>query len=287
MDNKELYDQVCGDCSVLTTQAYSTSFSIGIRFLGKPLRRPVYAVYGFVRFADEIVDTFHGHDQSLLFEAFKKDTYNAIDQKISLNPILQAFQQVYHRFNIDREHVDLFLQSMEWDLNRNTYDRNGYDEYIVGSAEVVGLMCLRIFADGDQEAYNRLLPSARRLGAAFQKINFLRDLREDYQEMGRTYFPGLDMKLFNEEAKVKIESEIDLDFRAAFEGVKRLPQTSRLGVYVAYTYYLKLFQKIQNLSSERILTERIRIPNVQKIALLARSYVRHSFNNILPWRGAL
>jgi phytoene synthase len=287
MDPIALYDKVCYECSVQTTKAYSTSFSIGIRFLGEPLRRPIYAVYGFVRFADEIVDSFHDHNKKDLFDRFKADTYAAIDEGISLNPILHAFQRVFHECHIDRDHVDLFLRSMEWDLNRNEYDRQGFEEYIVGSAEVVGLMCLRVFVDGNETKYEELLPGARSLGAAFQKINFLRDIKEDYQEMGRTYFPGLDMKLFNEEAKVKIESEIDLDFRAAFEGVKKLPKTSRLGVYIAYIYYLKLFQKIQNLSSEQILTERIRIPNVQKIALLARSYLRNRFNNLLPWRRAL
>lgn len=278
MDSKMLYDQVCSDCSVLTTKAYSTSFSMGIRFLGKPLRRPIYGIYGFVRFADEIVDTFHDYNKSALFDAFKADTYRAIDEKISLNPILHAFQEVFHRYHIDRKHVDLFLQSMEWDLNKNTYDRSGFNDYIVGSAEVVGLMCLKVFVDGDNDVYERLLPNARRMGAAFQKINFLRDLNDDYLEMGRTYFPGLDMSQFDKQSKSKIESEISEDFQAAYQGVLQLPQSSRLGVYVAYIYYMRLFKKIQALSSERILEERIRIPNAQKIALLLSSYVRHAFN---------
>lgn len=278
MNGLTLYNDVCTRCSELTTKSYSTSFSLGIRFLGKELRNPVYAVYGFVRFADEIVDTFHHVDKTTLFERFKADTYQALEEGISLNPILHAFQEVFHRFGLDRKHVDLFLQSMEWDLNRANYDREGFDQYIVGSAEVVGLMCLKIFVDGNQAEYERLVPFAERLGAAFQKINFLRDLKADYQEMGRTYFPQLDLNQFNDKTKKVIEEEIAEDFRVAYQGILQLPRTSRLGVYIAYVYYLRLFQKIKQLPFDRIMEERIRIPNSRKATLFVGSYLRHSFN---------
>lgn len=278
MTGMPLYDRVCNDCSVRTTKAYSTSFSMGIRFLSPSQREPIYAIYGFVRFADEIVDTFHDFNKRELFDRFKADTYRAIDERISLNPILHAFQQTYHRFSIDREHVELFLRSMEWDLDREAYDRQGFDDYIVGSAEVVGLMCLRVFVNGDDAMYQALVPSARRLGAAFQKINFLRDLHADFVEMGRTYFPGFDLAHFNDQTKSDIEAEIHEDFRAAYEGILQLPRNSRLGVYVAYIYYTRLFAKIRSLPSERILEERIRIPNARKATLLMSSYLRHSLN---------
>ncbi len=278
MDALNLYDRVCAECSVLTTKAYSTSFSLGIRFLGKQLREPIYAIYGYVRFADEIVDTFHHTDKAMLFNRFKTDTDLAIEEKISLNPILHAFQHVYHQYSLDKRHVDLFLQSMEWDLKRADYDRLGFEQYIVGSAEVVGLMCLKVFADGDQKEYERLQPFAERLGAAFQKINFLRDLKADYEEMGRSYFPNLDMTRFDEKTKQVIEEEIDADFKEAYKGIIELPRSSRLGVYIAYIYYLRLFQKIRSLPSERIMEERIRIPNARKATLFLGSYLRHSFN---------
>ena len=278
MTGIQLYDKVCRACSVLTTKSYSTSFSMGIRFLGPTLRQPIYSIYGFVRFADEIVDTFHHADKAVLFERFKQDTENALSDKISLNPILHAFQEVYHAYNLDKEHVELFLRSMEWDLHKLDYDRTGFEEYIVGSAEVVGLMCLKVFVNGDQTEYERLKPYAERLGAAFQKINFLRDMKADFAEMGRTYFPNLDMTTFNEETKARIEEEINADFQEAYKGIVQLPQTSRLGVYVAYIYYQRLFQKIRSLPSNRIMEERIRIPNTRKATLAVSSYLRHSFN---------
>lgn len=278
MGSLALYDRVCRDCSVRTTQAYSTSFSLGIRFLGPELREAIYAIYGFVRFADEIVDTFHGHDKAQLLARFKADTYEALEVRISMNPILHAFQRTYHTYGLEREHVDLFLRSMEWDLDRLRYDRADYDAYIVGSAEVVGLMCLKVFVHGDKDQYERLLPAARRLGAAFQKINFLRDLQADYQEMGRAYFPGIDLSQFDERTKQEIEAEIEGDFAAALVGIQQLPRDSRLGVYVAYIYYTRLFKKIRALSSERILEARVRIPNAQKATLFVGSYLRHSFN---------
>ena len=278
MDALKLYDRVCAECSVLTTKAYSTSFSLGIRFLGEQLRQPVYSIYGYVRFADEIVDTFHHKDKPTLFERFKTDTNLALEEGISLNPILHAFQQVFHQYSLDKNHVDLFLQSMEWDLKRADYDRVGFEQYIVGSAEVVGLMCLKVFVNGDQSEYERLRPFAERLGAAFQKINFLRDIKADFQEMGRSYFPNLDMTSFDEQTKSIIEDEIEADFKEAYKGIIELPRSSRLGVYIAYIYYLRLFQKIRSLPSERIMEERIRIPNSRKATLFVGSYLRHSLN---------
>ena len=208
----------------------------------------------------------------------REETNRALEEGISLNPILHAFQQVFHQYSLDKKHVDLFLQSMEWDLNRANYDRMGFEQYIVGSAEVVGLMCLKVFVNGDQAEYDRLRPFAERLGAAFQKINFLRDLKADYQEMGRSYFPNLDLTRFDEATKRVIEDEIEADFKEAYKGIIELPRSSRLGVYIAYIYYLRLFQKIRSLPSERILEERIRIPNSRKATLFVGSYLRHSLN---------
>lgn len=275
---KPLFDRVSRQCSALTTQAYSTSFSLGIRLLSPELREPIHAVYGFVRFADEIVDAFHDYDKTTLFERFKVDTYRAIDDRISLNPILNSFQWVFHAFDMDIAHVDKFLESMERDLDQTAYDRAGYDDYIVGSAEVVGLMCLSVFVQGNKDRYRTLLPHARSLGAAFQKINFLRDIQADWAGLGRTYFPGLDLASFDAQAKRQIEEEIRLDFDHAYQGILRLPKSSRLGVYMAYIYYTRLFRKIQRLPHSRILEDRVRIPNRQKAALLVGSYVRHQFN---------
>jgi phytoene/squalene synthetase len=273
-----LFDHVSLQCSALTTKAYSTSFSLGIRLLSSELQGPIHAVYGFVRFADEIVDTFHDFDKESLFARFKADTYRAIEERISLNPILNSFQWAFHTYDMDLAHVDKFLESMERDLDQTAYDRAGYDDYIVGSAEVVGLMCLSVFVKGDQEQYRALLPHARSLGAAFQKINFLRDLKADWAGLGRTYFPGLDLDVFDQKAKRTIETEIQADFAHAYEGILRLPKSSRLGVYMAYIYYTRLFRKIQRLPHSRILEDRIRIPNRQKAWLLMGSYVRHQFN---------
>ena len=275
---KPLFDHVSLQCSALTTKAYSTSFSLGIRLLSSELQGPIHAVYGFVRFADEIVDTFHDFDKESLFARFKADTYRAIEERISLNPILNSFQWAFHTYDMDLAHVDKFLESMERDLDQTAYDRAGYDDYIVGSAEVVGLMCLSVFVKGDQEQYRALLPHARSLGAAFQKINFLRDLKADWAGLGRTYFPGLDLDVFDQKAKRTIEAEIQADFAHAYEGILRLPKSSRLGVYMAYIYYTRLFRKIQRLPHSRILEDRIRIPNRQKAWLLMGSYVRHQFN---------
>lgn len=277
---KEIFDKVSLGCAVKTTRSYSTSFSLGIRFLDKEFRDPIYAVYGFVRFADEIVDTFHDYNKQELFDRFSEDTWLAIDQKISLNPILNAFQWAYHKYNIDKEHVVTFLKSMEMDLQETEYDREGFEEYILGSAEVVGLMCLRVFTNGDDALYHKLYPYAKSLGSAFQKINFLRDLHADYMELGRAYFPGLDVEQFDEATKLKIEEEIEKDFMEAYKGIVELPKKARLGVYVAYVYYFRLFKKIKSLPSTKILEERIRVSNKRKMTLFLTSYVRHSFNLI-------
>ena len=269
---------MAAECAKRTTKAYSTSFSLGIRFLAPSLREAIYNIYGFVRYADEIVDTLHGPQQSAMFARFKEDTYWALEHGMSSNPILHAFAKTYQTYNIEQEHVDLFLRSMEWDLDKTAYDRESYDDYIVGSAEVVGLMCLHVFVFGDRATYERLLPNARSLGAAFQKVNFLRDLKDDFEDKGRIYFPGVDMSAFNAGAKTQIEAEIAADFRHAYQGIVKLPKESRLGVYVAYVYYQRLFQKIAALPSNRIMEERVRIPNRRNATLFVGSYLRHSFN---------
>ncbi|MCE2936584.1 MAG: phytoene/squalene synthase family protein [Cyclobacteriaceae bacterium] len=279
MTNRALYDKVAMRCSRLSTKAYSTSFSLGILCLQKEFRDPIYALYGFVRLADEIVDTFHEHNKQELLERFKQDTYRAIDEKISLNPILHSFQRTVNDFRIDRELIDCFLRSMEWDLTRKTYDQQGMKDYILGSAEVVGLMCLRVFCNGSDEQYQKLKPHAMSLGSAFQKVNFLRDLKADYQ-MGRVYFPNLQLDALTEDGKKQIEADIRADFDHALEGIKLLPRSVRFGVYVAYVYYVALFNKIINSSSDLILNERVRIRNRQKMRLLAYSYVKHQLNRI-------
>ncbi|MEM9052924.1 MAG: phytoene/squalene synthase family protein [Bacteroidota bacterium] len=275
---KQLFDDVSVKCSKLTTKSYSTSFSLGIRFLAADLRNPIYSIYGFVRFADEIVDTFHGFDKKDLLDRFKEDTYRAIDERISLNPILNSFQQVVHEYNVDLDCIETFLKSMEMDLYKDSYTKEEYDNYILGSAEVVGLMCLSVFLRGDQKRYEELKPYAMKLGSAFQKINFLRDLHADYKSLGRTYFPGVDLQQFGEQERIEIEADIDKDFAMGYEGIKRLPKDARFGVFVAYVYYYKLFKKIKGKSTEDILTNRIRISNKRKFALFFGSYLRHSFN---------
>lgn len=275
---KALFDDVSMKMSKITTRSYSTSFSMGTRFLAPSVRDAIYAIYGFVRFADEIVDTFHDYDKVKLFNKFKVDTYEAIEDRISLNPILNSFQHAVHAFNIDRELIDTFLESMEMDLSKKAYNRKGYEQYILGSAEVVGLMCLKVFVQNDETLYKKLEYPAMRLGAAFQKINFLRDLKADFQEMGRTYFPGLDMSSFDEQAKREIEREIEADFAEGYAGILQLPKTSRFGVYMAYVYFYQLFKKIERTSASQIMQARIRIPNKRKYALFVESYVKHSLN---------
>jgi len=275
---KELFDQLSRDMSKMTTKRYSTSFSIGIRFLHNDLRDPIYSVYGFVRFADEIVDSFEGHDKVYLLDKFTKDTYEAIDKKISLNPILNSFQEVVNKFNIPLELIDTFLKSMEMDLDKKAYNKDGYDKYILGSAEVVGLMCLNIFLEGDHIAYEKLKKYAMKLGSAFQKINFLRDLNEDYNDLGRTYFPGINLNDFNNTVKKNIENDIEVDFELGYKGILMLPKKARFGVYMAYKYYFKLFKKIKRTNAEVILEERVRLPNRNKARILVTSYVRHNLN---------
>ncbi len=278
--SKELFDSVSAKCSRITTRAYSTSFSLGIKCLEKELREPIYAIYGFVRFADEIVDTFHDYNKELLLSRFKTETYQAIEEKISLNPILNSFQKTVNFYGIEPALYNQFLKSMEMDLMNTSYDEQGINEYILGSAEVVGLMSLRVFCKNDKEMYERLKPSAMKLGSAFQKINFLRDLNADYNQMGRTYFPGVDLSRFDESTKKQLEQDIAADFKAGYEGIKQLPKSARFGVYVAYVYYLALFEKIKNTPSSTVLTKRIRVRNRRKLSILAYSYVRHQLNLI-------
>lgn len=270
----QLFDTTSKDISRRIALNYSTSFSLGIRLLASECRWAVFAVYGFVRLADEIVDTFHDHDKQALLNEFREDTWKAINQGISTNPVLHAFQLAANRYGITAELIEPFFDSMAADIDQTTHSRSSYDQYIYGSAEVVGLMCLRIFCKNDNEAYQKLLPHARSLGAAFQKVNFLRDLRSDVDERGRVYFPGVDFASFNESDKAQIIKEIRADFTHAYEGIRQLPVGCRLGVYTAYIYYLKLLEKIQHSSAEEIAGSRIRIPNGQKIVLLAKSFVR-------------
>jgi 15-cis-phytoene synthase len=277
---KDLFDKVSIRCSRLTTHTYSTSFTLGIRCLASDLRDPIYSIYGFVRFADEIVDSFHDFDKHHLLGRFRKETFEAIKDKISLNPILNSFQATVNEYSINDELIEQFLKSMEMDLDKKQYDSKGFKEYILGSAEVVGLMCLKVFCKGDTEMYEALKPYAMSLGSAFQKINFLRDLNADYIGLGRSYFPDLDLHHFDESNKKKIEESIDIDFKHAYIGIKKLPKASRFGVYIAYVYYVALFRKIQNTPSECVLQSRIRIRNRHKARLLAYSFVRHQLNLI-------
>jgi len=276
MNTIALFDEVCLKASRTATRSYSTSFSLGIRSLEHDLRGPIHSIYGFVRFADEIVDTFHGFDKASLLARFRADTHTAIQEGISLNPILQSFQRVVNGYGIEPELYNTFLDSMAMDLQDRTYDQRSYETYILGSAEVVGLMCLRVFCKNDDALYQRLKPAAMRLGSAFQKVNFLRDLKDDHQNLGRTYFPGVDVARMDSETKRMIEADIRADMDAALEGIRQLPRGSRFGVYMAYVYYLALFRKIQALPCDRILKERIRVRNRRKIALLTTSYLRHS-----------
>lgn len=280
MNNKALFDTVSFRASKLATKAYSTSFSLGIRFLAKKFREPIYAIYGFVRFADEIVDTFHDFDKASLLQRFRQDTYKALEEGISLNPILNSFQATARKHNIPIGLIDTFLDSMEMDLHDRKYDQASYEQYILGSAEVVGLMCLCVFVEGNVEAYKRLEYNAMRLGSAFQKINFLRDLQADYQELGRAYFPGIDMEKFDNATKKTIEKDIEQDFADGLAGIKMLPKDARFGVYMAYMYYHRLFRKIKSMPHHRMLSERVRIPNQRKYALFVGSYFRHQFNII-------
>lgn len=251
---------------------------MGIRVFDKRFRMPIYAVYGFVRFADEIVDTFHDYPKKMLLDRFREDTYRAIEERISLNPVLHAFQETVHEYQIERELIDAFLDSMEMDLHFDRYHDSLYKEYIYGSAEVVGLMCLRVFVEGDNDMYEHLKASACSLGAAFQKINFLRDMKSDFDERGRVYFPGVDYTRFCQEDKLEIEADIKKDFDDAYKGIVQLPEGARFGVYLAYIYYTNLFKKIRSAPADRVTQERIRVPNRRKAVLLFSSALRNSLN---------
>jgi len=275
---KDLYDQISSKCSKFITRKYSTSFSLGIYHLDKSIHEPIYNIYGFVRLADEIVDSFHGFDKERLLKQFREDTAQAIKDKISLNPVLNSFQHTYHNYNIEWHLVDSFLKSMEMDLLQSKYNSIEYDNYIYGSAEVVGLMCLRVFTNGDHNSYEKLIPYAKKLGSAFQKINFLRDLHDDYEILGRTYFPNIDLKNISSNDKRLIESEIELEFDEALSGIKLLPDNSKKGVYLAYVYYKQLFVKIKNLEPKHVLNSRIRINNYKKLQLMFKSLIRVKLN---------
>ena len=278
MTNMHLFHDVSQDCSRNTTEKYSTSFSSSIKLLGKSLRQPIFNIYGFVRFADEIVDTFHDHEKAILLQEFKEATYLAIERKISLNPIINSFQLTVNQYGIDISLIDAFLYSMELDLGKQQYDVNGYEEYIYGSAEVVGLMCLHVFCNGDKTLYEQLKSGAKSLGAAFQKVNFLRDLKADYVGLDRVYFPGCDFRNFTESDKRNIEIDIQNDFDKAYSSIVQLPLQARFGVYVAYKYYLSLFHKIKSLQPQRIMQERIRIPDYSKFYIVAIAGIRSQFN---------
>lgn len=277
---QQLYDTVSAACSRQVTRHYSTSFTLGINLLAKKLHDPIYSIYGFVRLADEIVDTFHAHQPAMLMADFRAATEDAIRNKFSLNPILHAFQSVVHQYQIDAETIELFIQSMECDLHAQVHDRHSYDRYILGSAEVVGLMCLRVFTDGNQKQYDALKPYAMRLGSAFQKVNFLRDIKADYEQLGRVYFPGVSFSSFSDEAKCKIESEIKDDFEIAVRGIRMLPPAARLGVYTAYLYYRSLFAKIRATPARVIVNQRIRISNRRKLWLLCAGMVRNNLGQL-------
>jgi len=275
---KSLFDDLSAYCSKKTTRHYSTSFSMGIQVLDKSIHRPIYGIYGFVRFADEIVDSFHGFNKAELLSKFKQDTYEAIYNKISLNPILNEFQKVVNDYRIEHNLIDTFLNSMKMDLEEKYHDVLSYKDYILGSAEVVGLMCLKVFVNGDNAKYEELKPYAMSLGSAFQKVNFLRDVKADFETLGRTYFPEVDMSKFSNEDKLTIEADIARDFEYALIGIKKLPKTSRNGVYLAYIYYLQLFRKIRHTPAEKIMKTRIRIPNVSKLGLMFQTMVQHKLN---------
>lgn len=274
----DLYTHTCLQCSKVITNRYSTSFSAGIKAFGKDLRLPIYAIYAYVRFADEIVDTFHNQNKAQLIAQFKTDTYASISSKISLNPVLHSFQTIVNQYQIPHNLIDAFLKSMEMDLDKTAYNKNGYEEYIYGSAEVIGLMCLKIFCNGDDNQYQNLLPQAKKLGAAFQKINFLRDIKSDFDDRGRTYFPGVNFTNFSNSDKKTIENDIQQDFDNALAGIKKLPSSSKKGVYIAYMYYIALFKKVKKLNAITVAQKRIRINNTHKIILMLWASLKIKLN---------
>jgi phytoene synthase len=277
-----LFHELSEQCSKMTTQKYSTSFSSAIKLLHPDLRTPIFNIYGLVRFADEIVDSFHDYNKQELLQEFKRETFKAIERGISLNPILHSFQRTVKDYEISRDLIEAFFKSMEMDLSKTLFNSSSYKEYIYGSAEVVGLMCLCVFCEGDKKIYKQLTPAAQSLGAAFQKINFLRDIRTDYEELNRTYFPGVDFKNFTPAMKEEIEADVAKDFQHAYDGILLLPEKAKLGVYVAYKYYLSLFNKIKRTASSSIFDQRIRIPNFGKVYIVAKAGVRRRFNILSP-----
>jgi len=276
---KKLFDQVSADCSKIVTQSYSTSFSLATKMLHSSIRPHIYNIYGFVRFADEIVDSFHQYPKKELLDRFEEDLNLCLTQRISLNPILNSFQETVHAFQIDRELIDAFMRSMRWDLDKKVYTTEAdYKAYIYGSADVVGLMCLKVFVKGDQSKYDELKPAAMALGSAFQKVNFLRDLKDDFQELNRTYFPSVNFNQFDEKSKRAIIKEIEQDFAQALVGIFKLPMEAQFGVYTAYKYYTKLLKKLKNTAPIHIQNQRIRVPNYQKMGVFASSYLKYRFN---------
>lgn len=276
---KRIFDEVSSDCSKIVTKTYSTSFSLATKMLSKSIRQHIYNIYGFVRFADEIVDSFHDYDKELLFKDFSNDLNKSINNKIHLNPILNSFQYTYHKFNIDRSLVDSFMNSMKNDLHKKKYmtDKE-YKEYIYGSADVVGLMCLKVFVKGDSNKYEKLKSFAMKLGSAFQKVNFLRDLKDDFEVLDRTYFPNTDLENLNESSKIKIIKEIEDDFSHGLNGIKQLPLEAKFGVFMAYRYYNQLLKKLKKTPAIEIKNTRIRVHNYKKIELLTRSFVKYQLN---------
>jgi len=277
---KEIFDKLSAQCSEMITKRYSTSFSLGIYFLNERLRQPIYSIYGFVRLADEIVDSFHNYNKVALLSKFKRDCFEAIEEGISLNPVLNAFQQVVNNYHIDKKLIELFLQSMEMDLQQEQYTPEKYNQYILGSAQVVGLMCLQVFTEGDKQQYEKLKDSAMQLGSAFQKVNFLRDVNADYFTLSRTYFPNVNLSAFSNTEKKIIEEEIEAEFQRALIGIRQLPASSRNGVYLAYVYYKKLFNKIKSSTAEKVMSGRIRISNARKFGLMFDSIIRYKTNTI-------
>ena len=276
---KELFDKISEECSKNVTKSYSTSFSLATKMLSSNIRQDIYNIYGFVRFADEIVDTFHSYNKKELFKRFIDDLNHSLKQKISLNPILNSFQKTVHKYNINRDLINSFLKSMEQDLKKKKYESlQEYNEYIYGSADVVGLMCLKVFVSGRNDDYKKLKPYAMSLGSAFQKVNFLRDINDDYKKLNRVYFPGVDYGTFNDDVKNNIMIDIEKDFAKALKGIYMLPNNSKFGVYAAYKYYKRLLRKLERASYLQIKSERVRVPNYQKVDVLARSYVRYRLN---------
>ena len=280
---KELFDQISEECSKNVTKSYSTSFSLATKMLSSSIRQDIYNIYGFVRFADEIVDSFHNYDKEELFKRFVADLDHALEEKISLNPILNSFQRTVHKYGIQKELINAFLKSMRLDLKKKNYKSlKEYKDYIYGSADVVGLMCLKVFVKGSEKLYTELSPFAISLGSAFQKVNFLRDIKDDSDILNRVYFPNVDMNDFNEKAKKEIILEIENDFKNAVKGIVKLPKNSKFAVYIAYRYYNKLLKKFKQTSSENIVKKRIRIHNLQKFIVIARSYVKYQLN-LIQW----